>query len=130
MRTYTRPDLDAARAAWADYGHEWSAIRAIMGERTIFPPAGDSFDDRDDPEPSQRAIIWRSLDYRRESTLDLARHSKSWPELVGRILAAEGRLREDVALRERDTDWDRQFESSDREATKTLKQIIDRIGAS
>ncbi|HTE85012.1 MAG TPA: hypothetical protein VK821_09775 [Dehalococcoidia bacterium] len=133
MRTYTRADLDAARTAWDDghYGSEWAEVRRIMAAGgTIYPPSGDRYDERDDPEPSQRVIVWRALDYRLASTLDLARHSRSWPELVGRILLDENRLREDATLRSRDDDWARRDDVTHGEAVETLAGILRKLGDS
>lgn len=127
MRTYIRADLDAARLAWSDFGPEWRELRTLMADRTIFPPFGSPTDDRDDAEPSQRAIIFRALDFRHASTLALARRSRSWGELIARILAEENGIRELTALDEREVAWHREQAPSARQATSTILGILERI---
>lgn len=128
MRTYTRSDFEAARDSWQEFGPEWSELRSVMAAGgTIYAPTGSKWDQRDDPQPSQRVIVWQALDYRPEQTLDLARRSKSWRELVGRILAAEASLNEAIDLAERDDEWRRRDEPDGRQALTALGAIVGRI---
>lgn len=130
-RTYSRADLEASRAAWADFGDEWREARRIAaGAGMLYPPSGTRWDDRDDAQPSQRAIVWAALDDRPRSTLATIARSRSWSAVVRAVMAEEGRLREDADLAERDAAWEREQLPDPREATTAIKRILDRIGAS
>lgn len=131
MRTFDGATYRRIQEAWRGFGPEWREIRLIAAERGYpLPPKGESTDDREDPEPSQRSIVWRSLDFRPADTLAIARRSQSWSEVVGRILHSEEALRERAALAARDDDWYRREEQTPREATQTLGAILKRIGDS
>lgn len=95
MRTYSRADLDAAQAAWSDFLPFWDEVRSIAAERgMLYPPAGSRFDERDDPLPSQRAIVLQALLDRPDWTRAIVAASSSWAQVVARILVQEGELRE------------------------------------
>lgn len=128
MRTYDRETYQRLVKAWEGFGPEWTAARqACTNAGYPFPPSGSPEDERDDVEPSQRAIVWRALDFRPLRTLDTIRTSRSWSDVVRKIMADEGRLREDATWRARDDDWERGHEITARESTQTLAAILDRI---
>lgn len=130
-RTYSRADLDASRRAWSDFGDGWREARRVAAVAgMLYPPAGTRFDDRDDAQPSQRAIVWAALDDRPSSTLAIIGRSRSWSAVVRAVMAEEGSLREDADLAERDAAWERDHGPDPREATTAIKRILDRIGAS
>jgi hypothetical protein len=124
--TLDRATYQRLLAAWSGFGPEWSQVRKLCAERGFpFPPSGDPTDDRDDPEPSQRAIVWRSMDYRPAATIDAIRASRSWSEVVRKILALEDRMREDVQLAEKDAAWDK--EHGPRFSWESLGAVMHRV---
>lgn len=128
VRTYDRETYLRMQRAWADFGPEWTSARQLCALAGYpFPPSGSPTDDRDDTEPSQRAIVYRALDFRPLRTLDTIRTSRSWSEVVRKILAEEGRLREDATWRARDDDWERAAEIGPREAVLTVGSILERV---
>lgn len=131
MRTYRREDWLAAREAWEDFGHEWTTIRQLAVERgMLYPPSGTAHDDRDAEQPSQRAIVYRALRDNPTELRAIIGRARSWSGVVDRIIALEGRLREDADWRERDEQFDKDQQPSHAESLTALKAIVDRIGAS
>lgn len=131
MRTYDRETYLRARAAWADYGSEWDELRRIAWERGFpYPPSGSPFDDRDDPEPSQRAIIYRALLDRPRTTWATVARARSWNQVVSGILQTEERIREDADLGEREAEYERAERPTYRESITSLAAILERIEAS
>lgn len=133
MRTYDRDTFVRARAAWeeGEFGSAWSELRRLAWERGFpFPPAGTKWDDRDDPEPSQRAIIHRALVDRPRDTIATVARSRSWGQVVAGILQTEDRLREDADLVDREAEYDRTERPTYREAVMSIAGILERIEAS
>ena len=66
QRTVTREQLEASRAAWdaGDFGPSWKPWRhlAAMEAGIIVPPSGSRWDQWDDDEPSERALIARAIE--------------------------------------------------------------------
>lgn len=125
MRTYDRETYLRLRDAWRTFGPEWTAARELCALRGYpFPPNGTALDDRDDPEPSQRAIVWRALEYRPLRTLDVIRTARSWSEVVRRIMAEEDRLREDIGFGERDAAWEKDGQPNHHQSTRLLGDIL------
>lgn len=93
-RAYRREDLEAAEAAWSDFTDPiWRHVRAIAARRgMLYPPAGTAWDQRDDPKPSQRAIVYAALVDLPRRTARIVEQSRSWREVVERILRAEAAL--------------------------------------
>lgn len=131
MKTYDRDTFERAKESWRDFGPEWNALRQIAYDRG-FPvaPRGTRHDDRDAEHPTPRAIIWAALVNRPVETLGIARRSGSWGQVVDLIIGAEERHRERAAEVIRDDAWARKDEPDGREATVSLKRIVDRIASS
>lgn len=130
-RTYDRATFDAARRAWVDgkYGRGWEPIRRIAAERGfLYPPSGTPDDDRDAEAPSQRAIIWRALQDNPDALRTIVSRSKSWNDVVDRIIGLEERLRRDADERLRDVEWDAEHERpTHREAVMALGSVLGRL---
>lgn len=130
MRTFSRDTFLEAKAAWdgGSFGWQWKRIRALAAERGfLYPPSGTVHDDRESGAPSQRAIVWRALQDNPTELERIVRRSRSWSEVVDGIIGMEARLWVDVAISERDDDWQRKSDLGPREAAMTLKQIFARI---
>lgn len=108
MRTYSREQFLAAKAAWDDFDREWEPYRVEAAERgMLFPPSGSKFDSWDDPKPSQRAILYRAIQDTPETLMDAIHESRSWSEVVRRVMADMHDRREYVQMAEEDAAWDR-----------------------
>lgn len=130
-RTYDRATFEACRDAWTDFGMEWDELRRLSWDQGYpYPPSGTRWDDREDDEPSQRAIVYRSLLDRPRDTATIVGRSRSWHQVVAGILQTEGRLREDIALDEKGDEYDRAERPSHREAVTSIAAIVRRIGDS
>lgn len=103
-RTYDRTTYESARAAWDNgtWGSaRWDAIKAISWERGFpYPPTGEIDDDPEAMSPSRRAIIALAMKDRPTSTTAIVMRSRSWTEVVGRIIEAESILRAEIAAAE------------------------------
>lgn len=133
MRTFSRSDWLAAQEAWAegDFGPAWSPLRELARNAGyIYPPAGTKHDDRDAGEPSQRAIVWRALEDNPTEVRRIVASSRSWSQVVDRIIGLEARLREDAGYRDRDAEYDRAERPTYTEAVTSIARILDRIEAS
>lgn len=130
MRTFDKETYLAAKRAWdtGGFGPQWREVRAISWEYGYpYPPSGDPYDDRDDPEPSQRAIIWRALDYRPIGTIAIVRESRSWHEVVERIIAEEHRLKGEADHHDELASEERASRPTHRDAVSALAEILKRI---
>lgn len=109
QRTVTREQLEASRAAWdaGDFGPSWKPWRhlAAMEAGIIVPPSGSRWDQWDDDEPSERALIARAI----EETPDALRRAirspgvRSWAAVVALVTRNRDRLAEEAD--QRDADW-------------------------
>jgi hypothetical protein len=132
MKTYSRVDWEAALAEWelGKFSDEWKPFRHQAAMRgMIYPPIGTRWDSWEDEEPSQRAILVRAI---RETPNLLSRciaQSRSWSEVVGKLIAEIEELRDGAWRQTRQTERDRD-EPDPREATVSLKHILERIAAS
>ena len=132
MKTYSRDDWHAAQEAWLDFSPEWREYRHQAAMRGIlFPPSGSRFDSWDDDQPSQRAILIRAI--RETPTLVAASiaRSRSWSEVIGKVIAKRDDWREELTERE----WQqrrRELEErpTNREAAMSVGSILERIAAS
>lgn len=133
MRTFDRETFLRAQREWSEgrFGWEWEPVRRIAADRGfILPPHGTVHDDRDAENPSQRAIIYRALAENPIATEAIVRRAHSWSQVVDGIIGLEKRLAEDADELDRDITWRRKDEIGPRDATLTLKAILNRIGDS
>lgn len=108
QRTVTREQLEASRAAWdaGDFGPEWRPWRhlAAMEAGIIMPPSGTRWDQWDDDEPSERAMVSRAM----RETPDALRRAlrspgvRSWAAAVAIVTRHRDTLADDADRRERD----------------------------
>lgn len=123
MRTYSRRDFEAARDAWdKDFDQDdWGPFRAAAAERgMLYPPAGSKFDSWEDPKPSQRAILYRAIVDTPETLMDAINSSRSWSEVVGKVMLDLHDRREYVRMAEEDRAWERQQYRGPMEAIGTI----------
>ena len=130
-RTYDRATWLQAKAAWdeGDFGLEWQPYREAMAERGwLWPPVGTRWDQREDEEPSQRAVIWRGITDRPETTLTIVRRSRNWSQVAVAVMQTEDRLREDIDLAEREQRLDDdEVRIGHRESVMVLAGVLKRI---
>jgi hypothetical protein len=132
-RTYSRDAFLEARALWesGEYGWQWQRIRRMAAERGyIYPPSGTRHDDREVESPTQRAIVWRALEDNPGKVEAIVQRATSWNQVVDQIIGMEARLARDAYDAERDIEWSRKDEPDGKQATLTLKAILNRIGDS
>lgn len=127
MRTYSREEYLRSKEAWADFGPEWTQIRKLASAWSIFPPAGTKHDDRDAENPSQRAIVYRALIDNPTELRRILVKSRSWSQVVDRIIGIEERLRSEADDNERDTEWDKADQPTHRQAVMSLGAILERL---
>lgn len=128
MRTYRREDYLAAKHAWQDFGPEWGQYRQLAAEQgMLYPPSGSGLDSPDDAEPSQRAIIYRALEDTPRALGQIIRASRSWSDVVRKLMADVDRRREDATITEAQAEWDRSFDMTPRESTQILGNILTRV---
>lgn len=133
MRTFDRDTFLRARAEWeqGNFGPAWEPFRRLAAERGfIFPPVGTPNDDRDDENPSQRAIVWRCLEDNPAELRRIIGRSSSWSAVVNAIIGLEDRLREDVRDGERDAEWEKAQQPTSREASAAIASTFERVAAS
>lgn len=108
MRTYRREDFLAAREAWSDFDRDWDPFREAAAERgMLYPPSGSRFDSWEDPKPSQRAILYRAIQDTPETLMDAINESRSWSDVIGKVMLDMHDRREYVRMAEEDAAWDR-----------------------
>ena len=128
-RLYTAEQMEAARAAW-ETGHfsdEWRDWRhlAAMEAGIIAAPEGTEWDQWDDDEPSQRAMLIRAI----RETPDLLRAAirapgvHSWAAVIAILVRGRDDMREQLALRARDDDRHRATDPTHDEARAALVAI-------
>jgi len=133
MKTYSRAAWVAAQQAWDDgeFGSRWQTFRRLAAERGfIYPPTGTPHDDRDDDNPSQRAVIWRAIEDNPTQLQRIIQHSRSWHEVVDGIIGVEDRLRRDADENDAVARWQRANDPDavgHDESVQTLAGILARI---
>jgi hypothetical protein len=130
VKTYSRDTFTKARQAWTDgdFGERWEPYRRAAAERGyLFPPAGTKHDDRDVEQPSQRAVIWRAIDFAPDWLLGVVAHSSSWSQVVAAIVGHDTAMREDATLSERDVEADRGGRPTRGQAMESLRSIVGRL---
>ena len=122
MITYSKDAWTRSSEAWRDYGPEWAELRQMAAAKGIlFPPKGTRHDDRDDPSPSQRSIVYRALEDNPTELKRILRSSTSWSQVIERIFGMEARLRSEAGLEVEDIRTTRD------EALMSLGQIFKRL---
>ncbi len=130
MRTFSRETFVESKAAWeaGEFSKEWEPYRAQAAERGfIYPPEGSRWDLWEDEEPSQRAIIYRAIEDTPRALTTAIGQSRSWFEVVRKLMADLERRREDADLAERELEWNSQYEPTPRQSTRLLADILGRI---
>jgi hypothetical protein len=133
MRTFNRVDWNAAQAAWKDghFSDGWKPYRHQAAMRGIlYPPDGDRYDSWEDDEPSQRAMLIRSIRETPKLTTAAIAHSHSWGEVVAYIIRRRDDMREELDDRDREITRRRAEEIRPREAVSSIKAILNRIADS
>lgn len=133
MKTYDRDTYVRACAAWEDgeFGSEWAEVRRISWEHGFpFPPVGTSFDQFDDDQPSQRAIVYQWLDWRPSDTTRIVAQSTSWFEVVRKLAALGERVRDDANLADKDAAWAKAQLPTAREASAAIASTFERVASS
>ena len=130
-RTYRLEDIERSRREWADFSDEWSDYRALAGRHGIlFPPEGTKWDNWEDDEPSQRAILIRAI---REQPRLLRRAIQangvaSWSDVIERLLLGRDRIAIDVEQREYDWSVTKARRGAPSPIGDTLATIADSLG--
>jgi hypothetical protein len=133
MKTFNRVDWEAALGEWeaGEFSDEWKPFRHQAAMRgMIYPPSGTRWDSWEDDEPSQRAILIRAI---RETPALLRRcidRSRSWSEVVAKVIAEIDELRDEAWRQTRQAERDRYDDPDPREATVAIKHLLERIGNS
>lgn len=131
MRTYSRATFDEAKASWEGFDWHWQGIRRLAADRGfLFAPTGTAEDDPEAESPSQRSILWQSLDANPKALAVVIGRSRSWSQVIAGITAHRAGLRESADERDQDDAWRRKDEPTGRDATSSLKAILTRIGDS
>lgn len=133
QRTYGRDTYIAARDAWdsGSFGPEWDDVRRLSWERGFpFPPLGSGGDDPDTEDPSQRAVVWQWLDARPQEVREIVGRSRSWGEVIDRLIGMRKRLQADADLSDREAEWERAERPTYHEAVSSIATIVGRIADS
>ena len=108
-RSYDRRTYAAARRAWAEGDFRdprWHAVYRLAAERGyIFPPPGTVHDDRDEEQPSQRAIVYAAMCDQPAELERIMRRSRSWSQVIAQLVTHVEGLREDATRAQDDIDW-------------------------
>lgn len=135
-RTYDKATFEAARAAWdaGDFSDEWRPWRhlAAMEAGIIFPPDGTKFDSWGDDSPSQRAMLVRMMREQPDALRVAIKRARraSWSSVIEDVLGVRDRLSEEAERDQRDDERIRAGEPTQRQAARTLRDILDLIGGS
>ena len=131
-RLLTREQLDATDAAWATrhFSDEWGPWRALAARAAgiVDPPEGSRWDQWDDEDPSERAILVRAI---RETPRTLRRILASgrvftWAQVVRVLVRRRDLVSESVDRRELE-DAGRRDEPTRSQATESLRSILGRL---
>lgn len=110
MRTFNRESFLEARQLWGS-GHfdgRWEQYRQQAAERGfIYPPSGSRYDSWEDDEPSQRAVVWQAIVDTPLLLEQAIARSRSWSDVVAKLLYERQVMRDEMRLRERDEEWER-----------------------
>lgn len=131
VRTFSRARWEEARAAWdaGEFSDEWAPFRERAARHGfIFPPAGTRWDNWEDDQPSQRAMLIRAI----RETPELLRRcidgASSWSDVIGQLIGLRDVWREDVGIRISEIERLRRDERpSRRQAMESFGSIARRI---
>lgn len=130
MKTFSAKDWHASLEEWdaGRFSDEWKPFRHLAAMRGIlFPPTGSRHDSWEDPEPSQRAILWRAVSETPKLLAEAIDRARSWREVLDYVLARRDEWRAELDQRERELARLKEREANPREAVLSLRQIMDRI---
>lgn len=133
MRTFSREAWTEAQELWRTgaFSDEWRPFRHQAAMRgMLYPPDGTRWDSSDDEQPSQRAIIVRAI---RDTPGLLSKAidtSRSWGEVVGKLIAGVNGMREDADERESWARRKRRELPEHIESAMSIKAILQRLGDS
>ena len=127
-RSYDRATYTAARKAWAEgdfRDRRWHAIYRLAAERCyIYPPTGTIHDDRDEEQPSQRAIVYAAMCDTPAELERIMRRSSSWSAVVAQLISHQDTLREDAGRAEDDAEWVKRGDPKRHEAAEAVRSIL------
>ena len=132
-RRVTKDQLDASRAAWSagEFSDEWIPWRALAAKAAgiIDPPEGTRWDQWDDEQPSERALLIRAI---RETPMTLRAALTSgkcftWAQVVRVVLQRRDAFAEAIDRRELDDADRRRDEPTRAEAAESLRSILSRV---
>ena len=133
MKTFNRSDWEAALAEWAagDFSDEWKPFRHAAAMRgMIYPPNGSKWDSWDDAVPTQRSVLIRAIRETPQMLMGIIGKSRSWSEVIDRLIRAIEELREESWRAEKLDIVDRAEDPTGPEATAALAAILARINDS
>lgn len=129
MRTFNRADWEASLAEWdaGQFSDEWRNVRHLAAmQGMIYPPTGTKWDSWEDDEPSQRAMLIRAIRETPRLLEECIGRSRSWTEVIAKLVAARDELRDGGWRQTRQTERD--DETIDhRESTQIVAAILTRI---
>jgi hypothetical protein len=130
-KTYDRRTYAAARRAWAEgdfRDRRWRAVYRLAAERGyIYPPTGTVHDDRDDEQPSQRAIVYAAMCDQPVELERIMRRSRSWSQVITQLISHVEGLREDATRAQDDVDWAARDLPTKRVAAEAIGAILRRL---
>lgn len=129
-RTYRREDLEEATRRWSEgaFDEAWQPYRAAAAARGfIFPPDGSRDDSVEDPQPSQRAIVWRAIEDTPRLLMATIRRSSSWNDVVRLLIAELDRRRVDAGFEELAISNERASHPTRRQAAERVGALLDRL---
>jgi hypothetical protein len=132
-KTYDRSTYAAARRAWAEgdfRDRRWHAIYRLASERGyIYPPTGTVHDDREDEQPSQRAVVYAAMCDQPGELERVMRRSSSWSAVVAQLITHVERLREDADRTQDDVDWKKRDRPPRGAVPEAIASILHRIAS-
>jgi len=132
-RTYDRAVYQAARKAWAEgdfRDSRWHGIYRLSAERGyIYPPTGTVHDDREDEQPSQRAIVYAAMCDQPAELERIMRRSHSWSQVIAGLVSHVDGLREDADRTQDDAAWEKRDHPPRGAVPEATASILRRIVA-
>ena len=97
--TYTQEQMSEAEAQWEDFSGEWEPFRKRAHQSGIlYPPSGTKWDQWDDDNPSQRAVLIRAI---RETPQLLTwaisgAKAPTWSAVIERLFSGRDEMRTQI----------------------------------